>query len=102
MNHVKAPYQSPSPGESQIADIPDLVARYGAPTQSSPQTSPGSDSEPVPAVSVCMPVYNVELYVREAIDSILRQTLTDFELVVVDDGSTDGTLAVVEGLAKQD
>src|SRR5262249_42501399 len=42
-----------------------------------------------------MPVYNRERFVREAIDSVLAQTFADFELVVVDDGSTDGTAGVV-------
>jgi len=45
----------------------------------------------VPAVSVVMTVYNGEPWVGEAVDSILAQTFEDFELVVVDDGSTDGT-----------
>lgn len=42
-----------------------------------------------PKVSVVMPVYNGERYLRAAIDSILRQTYTDFELVIINDGSTD-------------
>jgi glycosyltransferase involved in cell wall biosynthesis len=48
-----------------------------------------------PKVSVIMPVYNVERYVREAIDSILTQTIADLELIVINDGSTDGTVGVV-------
>jgi glycosyltransferase involved in cell wall biosynthesis len=44
-----------------------------------------------PAVTVLMPVYNGERFVREAIASILRQTWSDFEFLIVDDGSTDGT-----------
>ena len=43
-----------------------------------------------------MPVYNAEAFVAEAIQSVLDQTLTDFELLIVDDGSTDGSLAVIE------
>jgi glycosyltransferase involved in cell wall biosynthesis len=51
-------------------------------------------SEP-PKVTVVIPVYNREKYVRDAIDSILAQTFTDFELLVIDDGSTDGSQKVV-------
>lgn len=42
-----------------------------------------------------MPTYNVEPYVRESIESVLNQTFTDFQLLVMDDHSTDGTLEVV-------
>ena len=44
-----------------------------------------------PKISVVMSAYNVEKYIREAIDSIVNQSFTDFECIIVDDGSTDGT-----------
>lgn len=50
-----------------------------------------------PKVSVVMPVYNVEAYVAEAIDSVLAQTFDDFELVIVDDGGTDNSMAICRG-----
>ena len=52
-----------------------------------------------PAVSVLLPVYNGERFLREALDSMIGQTLSDFELLVVDDGSTDGTRAVLQEYA---
>lgn len=48
-----------------------------------------------PRVSVLMAVYNGERYLPEAIDSILGQTFTDFEYLIVDDGSTDRTLQII-------
>jgi glycosyltransferase involved in cell wall biosynthesis len=50
-----------------------------------------------PAVTVLMPVFNAERHLRAAIDSILGQTRADFELLVVDDGSTDGSAAIAAG-----
>lgn len=55
-----------------------------------------------PTVSVVMPVYNREKIVGESIESILKQTFQDFEFIIVDDGSTDNTLAVVKKYAEQD
>lgn len=46
-------------------------------------------------ISVCMPMYNAARYLRECIDSILSQSFTDFELLIVDDGSTDDSVDIV-------
>ena len=48
-----------------------------------------------PALTVLMPVHNGERYLRDAVASILGQTFRDFEFVIVDDGSTDGTAAIL-------
>jgi len=52
-----------------------------------------------PTISVVLPVYNGEDYVRFSIESVLAQTFRDFELIIVDDGSTDGTAQVVSAYA---
>lgn len=49
----------------------------------------------LPSVSVVMPVFNAERFVGEAIRSILEQTFRDFELIIIDDGSTDGSEAAI-------
>jgi glycosyltransferase involved in cell wall biosynthesis len=55
-----------------------------------------------PVISVLMPAYNSERYISAALDSVLAQTFTDFEVVIVDDGSTDGTLATLRKYADRD
>ena len=55
-----------------------------------------------PLISVCMPVYNAKRYIGEAIESILAQTFRDFEFLIIDDGSTDRSLAILERYAAQD
>ena len=56
----------------------------------------------VPTLSVLMPVYNAERFLAEAVESILSQTFHDFEFLVVDDGSSDRSLAILQRYAAQD
>ncbi|MCH5270489.1 MAG: glycosyltransferase family 2 protein [Lachnospiraceae bacterium] len=53
-------------------------------------------------LSIIVPAYNVENYIRECVDSILAQTFTDFELILVDDGSTDSTGRICDDYAGKD
>lgn len=55
-----------------------------------------------PKISVIVPVYNVEQYLPRCIDSILSQTFTDFELLLIDDGSTDKSGMICDEYAKKD
>ena len=59
-------------------------------------------SERKPLVSVLMTAYNRERYVAAAIESVLAQWWTDFELIIVDDGSSDRTLEIAHGYARRD
>ena len=53
-------------------------------------------------VSIVMPVYNGEKYLAEAIDSVLNQTHEHFELIIIDDGSTDGSARIIKEYSKKD
>lgn len=56
----------------------------------------------LPLVSVIMPVYNGEAYLKEAIESMLSQTYASFEFIIIDDGSTDDTATIIQSFAAKD
>ena len=56
----------------------------------------------MPEISVIIPVYNVEAYLRECLDSVVNQALRDIEIICVDDGSTDGSAAILKEYAAKD
>ena len=56
----------------------------------------------IPKISVLMPAYNAEKYLNESINSILNQTFTDFEFLILDDASSDNSWEVIEKYANQD
>lgn len=55
-----------------------------------------------PQISVIMPAYNCEKFIEASIRSVIAQTVTDWELLILDDGSCDNTWAIVERLARED
>lgn len=73
-----------------MADIPALVFDSGA-----------SQSR-APKLSVIVPAYNVNLFLDDCLDSIAKQTFADFEVILVNDGSTDETLTLLENAARHD
>lgn len=56
----------------------------------------------MPKVSVIIPIYNAEKYLKECLDSVIEQTLQDIEIICVDDGSTDNSLQILNEYERQD
>ncbi len=56
----------------------------------------------MPKISVIIPVYNVEKYIPDCLDSLCNQTLTDIEIICINDGSTDGSLKILQEYAEKD
>ena len=54
-----------------------------------------------PLVSVIIPMYNSAKFIPQTLESLLYQTMTDFEVVVIDDGSIDNSIAIVENYAEK-
>lgn len=65
----------------------------------SPCGSVSANSSALPSITVCVPVYNVELYLRECLDSIIEQDYSRFDIVLVDDGSSDDSGAICDQYA---
>lgn len=56
----------------------------------------------MPKVTVVLPSLNVAMYIRECIESVIGQTLSDIEILCIDAGSTDGTLEIIREYAEKD
>ncbi|MCL2305494.1 MAG: glycosyltransferase [Planctomycetaceae bacterium] len=55
-----------------------------------------------PKISIIIPVYNVEAYLRQCMDSVVNQTMRDIQIICINDGSTDGSRAILQEYADQD
>ena len=55
-----------------------------------------------PIISIIVPVYNTEQYLAKCLDSIVAQTFTDFEVLMIDDGSTDGSGEICDRYSQSD
>ena len=56
----------------------------------------------MPKISIILPTYNGQLYIREAIESVIKQIFKDWELIIVDDCSSDNTLDIIKEYEKLD
>ena len=93
MNHVKA-----RPTEGGTIRVQNAEGDPGTTAQIVVQNQ--VDYEP--KVSVIIPVYNVEGYLRECLDSVVNQTLKEIEIICIDDGSTDSSLSILKEYAQSD
>jgi glycosyltransferase involved in cell wall biosynthesis len=91
----------PAPRRPAWADVIALSADTPPTTRIVRSTAAVSGSPPAPRVSVVMPAYNHERFVGLALDSVVRQTLRDLEIIVVDDGSLDRTGLLLDQFAER-
>ncbi len=80
----------------------DSISHYQAEVVDQPTKYAELSVAGQPLISVIIPVYNAEQYLAETIDSLINQTLANIEIICIDDGSTDGSLALLKKYAKQD
>lgn len=97
MEHVPAGQQQGFDFDFSITDAHERKRRVAAFYQNRLSPAAAVTRAPkTPAISVTMPAYNAARYIRQSIDSVLAQSFGDLELIVVDDGSTDQTVQIVE------
>jgi glycosyltransferase involved in cell wall biosynthesis len=80
----------------------ELRAEYLSMADAPALLLPCENEGPAPALSVISPVYNAGEYLEECLSSIFEQTFSDFEVILVNDGSPDGSLEILESTAKHD
>lgn len=95
LEHLKKRYYN---GRTWLGTLRRKFSVRPSGTATHPVPSWSVASSDAPTVSVLLPVHNAAVYVRRAIDSILRQTYSDFELIVINDASTDGSAIVLDDI----
>jgi len=89
--------------EQQTRDVFfNMLKRLGAYLEEPTGPRPGTSPAVSPMVSVIIPVFNRESFIGQAIASVLSGNYDDFEIIVIDNGSSDGTIERVESYARQD
>lgn len=88
----------PDPGQTLLTPRPEASGVQAQKATDDIRSLAGRIGDPRPRVSVIIPTYNREHVVQDAIRSILAQTFVDFEVIVVDDGSTDSTASAVRAI----
>jgi glycosyltransferase involved in cell wall biosynthesis len=89
--------------QNKADDTPTATGSQPRPARIALQIAPAPAlAMTTPFVSVLMPVYNAATYLREAVESVLSQTHRDFELIAVDDASTDGSYELLQSYAARD
>lgn len=89
-------------GRSRIRHRPLQLGRHHPTNTQHLQRRRSMSNTALPLISVVVPVYNVKPYVAKCLDSILRQTYTNIEIIVVDDGSTDGSELICDDYSNKD
>ena len=84
-----------------MESVSPRVIQEPPPSPALPPEYRGEGAE-APTVSVVMTVYNTRAYLAEAVESVLSQTFGDFEFIIIDDGSTDGSTGILQGYARRD
>jgi glycosyltransferase involved in cell wall biosynthesis len=92
VDELSAPGALGVPGAGAASDVAEL------PTSSTGAT----DEASTPAVSLLIPIYNVEPYLAECLDSACCQTLENIEIICINDGSNDGSLSIIKTYAERD
>ena len=88
--------------DRQVTATANPAALPSAAIGCSPAVGNGQATTKAPVVSVLFPVYNSKPFLAEAIESILTQTFDDFELLIIDDGSTDGSTDIIHRYSQLD
>lgn len=85
-----------------VGPVPVLKQLPGRVSMALPGGQDGTDMNCTPAISVIMSVHNHQAFVRQAIESVIAQTLPSWELILIDNGSTDESPALIDAMARRD